>query len=346
MRGVSIPSHQYALSANDWLESKWHGDEDKFISVQKALLASSCRAYTRVVLRLRAQAEEDQAARMEGGQNAVYELTPPQSTTSVNASRRDLSRAALSRPTSPTSSAGHSLFSSSTTHLAHGHNHHGHGHGRGNGSDYPPPSSASTRRPPSAYDNRTARNFPPRASPKFRSPLFKIGHAPLLRVYVPSPEGEWLSDESVMDCEKELKRAGVLPLLRVGDVVWDAAVGDEGNVGRMIWDGNYLIVSWLSLMSLIDGEMPYLYTDPTLYAMSSHITGPGLYILAHWRASSVLTYTVVPAVIFPPRHPNAGEPYRLHGPLAVGRGDCGKSAVVAGQDSDGDVSTAFAACFG
>lgn len=39
----------------------------------------------------------------------------------------------------------------------------------------------------------------------------------------------------------------MLPILRVGDVVWDAAVGDEGNVGRMVWDGNYLIVRPLPL---------------------------------------------------------------------------------------------------
>jgi len=45
----------------------------------------------------------------------------------------------------------------------------------------------------------------------------------------------------VLECEAELKRAGVLGLLRMGDVVWDIAVGDEGNVGRLVWDGSYLI---------------------------------------------------------------------------------------------------------
>jgi hypothetical protein len=33
--------------------------------------------------------------------------------------------------------------------------------------------------------------------------------------------------------------------MKIGDVVWDTAVSDEagfGNVGRLIWDGNYLIV--------------------------------------------------------------------------------------------------------
>jgi hypothetical protein len=98
---------------------------------------------------------------------------------------------------------------------------------------------------------------------------------------VPSPEGEWLSDESVLDCEKELKRAGVLPLLRVGDVVWDAAVGDEGNVGRMVWDGNYLIVSAF-IPSRLLSRFPLTATDPIFGMLSLiTITGPGLYILAY-----------------------------------------------------------------
>ncbi|GAW00069.1 hypothetical protein LENED_001561 [Lentinula edodes] len=88
----------------------------------------------------------------------------------------------------------------------------------------------------------------------FRSPLFRTGRAPLLRVFIPSPEGDWLSDASVLECEAELRRAGLLPdkdkrgsenkginLLRLGDVVWDMAVGDDGNAGRMVWDGSYLI---------------------------------------------------------------------------------------------------------
>ena len=64
-----------------------------------------------------------------------------------------------------------------------------------------------------------------------------------MQVCVPSPEGDWLTDASVLECEQELKRAGVLHLLRPGDVIWDTAVGDEGNVGRLVWDGSYLIVS-------------------------------------------------------------------------------------------------------
>jgi len=75
----------------------------------------------------------------------------------------------------------------------------------------------------------------------FRSPLFRLQRAPLLRVFVPSPDGDWLSDASVLECEAELRRSGIVNLLRAGDIVWDVAVGDEGNVGRMVWDGSYLI---------------------------------------------------------------------------------------------------------
>jgi hypothetical protein len=58
----------------------------------------------------------------------------------------------------------------------------------------------------------------------------------------------------VLECEAQLKNAGVLKLLRSGDVVWDVAVGDEGNAGRLIWDGNFLIVSIARLLE------PYLYS--------------------------------------------------------------------------------------
>ena len=78
----------------------------------------------------------------------------------------------------------------------------------------------------------------------FQLPLFRLRRAPLLRVFVPSPDGDWLSDRSVLECEAECRKAGVLHLMRIGDVVWDVGVGDEGNVGRLVWDGSYLIVSF------------------------------------------------------------------------------------------------------
>ncbi|KAG8911175.1 hypothetical protein FRC02_006748 [Tulasnella sp. 418] len=73
--------------------------------------------------------------------------------------------------------------------------------------------------------------------------LYTAGCAALLKVFVPSPEGWWLSDATVVDCRKQLERADVLGLLQVGDIVWDVAAGERRNDGRMIWDGKY----WLDL---------------------------------------------------------------------------------------------------
>lgn len=102
-------------------------------------------------------------------------------------------------------------------------------------------SSSRTPSPTSLYSNGKSSSVSASTRGAFQSPLIRLHRAPLLRVFIPSPEGEWLSDSSVVECEAELKRAGVLKLLRVGDVVWDVAVGDEGNLGRMVWDGSYLV---------------------------------------------------------------------------------------------------------
>jgi hypothetical protein len=42
----------------------------------------------------------------------------------------------------------------------------------------------------------------------------------------------------------------------MGDVVWDIAVGDEGNVGRLVWDGSYLIVSLCCVVQLTELTFP------------------------------------------------------------------------------------------
>ncbi|KAG9039009.1 hypothetical protein FS842_003186, partial [Serendipita sp. 407] len=153
LRGVSIPIHRYAEIAEG---QKFAAKDGKSRIVR--LLGSSTRAYSKVVLRLRAQAEMELS---------TASPTPPQAIPD------------RSRPSSPLIRA------------------------------QSPPAGGGTWR-------RT-----------FHSPLYRIGHAPLLRVFVPSPDGPWLSDSSVLACEKELKRAGVVQLLKVGDVVWDSAVSDE-----------------------------------------------------------------------------------------------------------------------
>ena len=173
LRGVSIPIHRYAEIAEG---QNFSGKETGKSRIVR-LLASSTRAYSKVVLRLRLQAEME----------ALMAQAPPGAASPIR-----------SRPTSPLVQAQNA-----------------------------PPTTSTWQK-------------------AFHSPLYRIGHAPLLRVFVPSPDGAWLSDASVLACEKELKRAGIVPLLKVGDVVWDTAVSDEagfGNVGRLVWDGNYLIVS-------------------------------------------------------------------------------------------------------
>ncbi|KAL5530901.1 hypothetical protein ACEPAG_3777 [Sanghuangporus baumii] len=256
MRGVSIPSHQYSAYAKAWLDAKQqvqeHPDDEylkfnlKTASAQKSLLASSCRAFTRVVLRLRAQAEAME--KDAEGDAAVYQFTPPQSSASVNAKAhvpaqiQNHARRSMSRVRAGTPSRLGSPEASSLSHSHHGHTLNGSSNGHG-----------------SAKINRYERAALSGLGPHFRSPLFRLGHAPCLRVYVPNPEGIWLSDSSVLECEKELKRAGVTSLLRAGDVVWDIAVGDEGNDGRMVWDGNYLID--LDYTYSRSGEVPqYLHT--------------------------------------------------------------------------------------
>jgi hypothetical protein len=190
-----MPTHQYAQLADTYLQARIPtpgslAGRPKAQIPDIVSLAMTTRAYTRVVMRLRAQAESEARA------FARSHLSPEPS----RDGHGQVVRSSSSRTPSPTSLYSHGKSSVSSTKGA------------------------------------------------FRSPLVRLHRAPLLRVFVPSPEGEWLSDSSGVECEAELKRAGVLKLLRVGDVVWDVAVGDEGNLGRMVWDGSYLVVSPLFIV--------------------------------------------------------------------------------------------------
>ncbi|KJA16123.1 hypothetical protein HYPSUDRAFT_47657 [Hypholoma sublateritium FD-334 SS-4] len=211
MRGVSTPTHEYARVAGMHVHSLTVHPNHRDASLTETVraLTASARAYNRVVLRLRAQAEKE--ASVHAAQTQAP-LPPPSSTSSlVKAGNYSSSRpGTASRPPSRAPSPTTSMYSYSQQ---------GNGH---------PPTSLYP-----AASSQTSLTF--------RSPLFRLRRAPLLRVFVPSPEGDWLSDKSILECEAELKRAGIMPLLRLGDVVWDVAVGDEGNVGRMVWDGSYLI---------------------------------------------------------------------------------------------------------
>lgn len=201
MRGVSLPTHEYARIADSYLQARASAvsKEERVRHTEQARAMSfATRAYSRIIVRLRAQAE---AVMAYGG--VISKL-----------------------PSGPAIG--------SRTHIRRG------------------LSTSSSRAPsPSSYERQPSR--PPngqRGRMVFASPIYQPKRAPLLRVFVPSPE-DWLSDASVVECESELNRAGISHMLRPGDTVWDIAVGDEGNAGRMVWDGNFLLVSVLCLWILL-----------------------------------------------------------------------------------------------
>lgn len=88
---------------------------------------------------------------------------------------------------------------------------------------------------------------------------WRPGRAAMFRVWVPCRDGMWLSDEEIARCERELFLAGVWSFLKRGDIVWNVAMGERGNSGKLIFDGRYLrdlsfafdrighLPSWLNL---------------------------------------------------------------------------------------------------
>lgn len=209
--------------------SSAHRDPSIRQTVQR--FVASTRAYNRVLLRLRAQAEKEASTQSSASGTRVVSARHSPSARGGNLSRPS------SRAPSPATS-----FHPSVNNF---------------------PGSLS-------HTNSSQTNL------NFRSPLFKLRRAPLLRVFVPSPEGNWLSDKSVLECEAECSRAGVQHLLRAGDVVWDVAVGDEGNVGRLVWDGTYLIVGSASHFQI-----------EAMVMVDTHrrFVGSRLHIFCDWRAS-------------------------------------------------------------
>jgi hypothetical protein len=163
MRGVSIPSFEYARVADTLLQQRSviPSLRDPSIADKARLMVSATRAYNRVLLRLRAQAEREPLQT----ENSPYSSRSPPSSTPSN----------LSHPPSRAPSPSGSLFTRGRS-IVHG----------------------------SGYGHEVAVVLP---TASFHSPLFRIGRAPLLRVFVPSPEGDWLSDTSVLACEAELKQA-------------------------------------------------------------------------------------------------------------------------------------------
>lgn len=80
-----------------------------------------------------------------------------------------------------------------------------------------------------SYDSATL------SYPKARA-VFKAGRALFARVWVPIRD-TWMSDEELVECERELLRAGVWHVMQRGDVVQNLAAADFGNDGKLIFDG-------------------------------------------------------------------------------------------------------------
>jgi len=217
-------------------------DDARIIAHQ---MAASTRAYTRLVIRLRAQAELEQMQFDVQQESMPPEESPsPAGPISMPTPRHANDNNGNGPPVTLGPRYGR-VNSSSASVSDSGHGHYSH----------PPVSRAGSAaaRYRSGRHQRSAsvaRSVAPsinstietgngtygggvavRGVYRFRSPLFKLGHAPLLRVFVPNREGIWLSDDNVVKCEQELSRAGVTPFLKVGDVIWDVAVGDENNIG-------------------------------------------------------------------------------------------------------------------
>lgn len=288
MLSVSMPTHNYARLARAYLEKPTGKQGPDVLS-----LALTTRAYTKVVLRLRAQAESEAkwVARVREAHAHSCDCMNPsygrvQRGRGKIQNRPYISSDGSSRASSPTPSsrrAGNSHTSRSAVACIHA------------------SQPVSTRRGSTSAGSRVSYGSSNHSCAchqlpvvTFESPLFRPGRAALLRVFVPSPDGTWLSDASVVECEAELRRSGtgVTKLLRVGDVVWDAALGDEGNVGRMVWDGNYLVVRFIPLSR-------GCFADVCPFARR---TGLGLQILPARGAVALFPQLGFFAVLLPSRH--------------------------------------------
>ncbi|GAA5907302.1 hypothetical protein JCM6882_002801 [Rhodosporidiobolus microsporus] len=119
-----------------------------------------------------------------------------------------------------------------------------------------------------------AEAFAPPAFPALApapQPVYKTGRAAALRVWVPlasstsaaAAEG-WMTDAEVVECEREVWRAGngAWAQMKKGDIVSNVACEAFGNVGKMVFDGRYLrdlafsfdvvghLPPWLNMLAL------------------------------------------------------------------------------------------------
>ena len=66
------------------------------------------------------------------------------------------------------------------------------------------------------------------------TPVYRDGRAAVMRVWVPLKQGSWMDDDEVIQCEREMWRSGIWPMVRKGDLIWNMAAGDFGNEGGLL----------------------------------------------------------------------------------------------------------------
>lgn len=76
--------------------------------------------------------------------------------------------------------------------------------------------------------------------PKSGEPVYKPGRAASLRVWVPTRSVGWMTDQEVVDVEREVWKSGFWAELRKGDVIRNVAIEALGNSGVLIFDGRFL----------------------------------------------------------------------------------------------------------
>lgn len=121
--------------------------------------------------------------------------------------------------------------------------------------------------------------------------LFKPGRAVVLRIWVPAA-GTWMTDAELVECEREIRRAGLWEHLQCGDLIRNVAISDIANEGVVIFDGRFFrdisyahdplghLPSWLNglafspsyfhnQLACTNGE-PVVYLDLTSFLTAIH----------------------------------------------------------------------------
>lgn len=64
--------------------------------------------------------------------------------------------------------------------------------------------------------------------------VYREGRAVMLKVWVPCITSRWMKDEDIIECERELSAAGIWEHVRRGDIIWNTAIPEFANEGKLI----------------------------------------------------------------------------------------------------------------